>query len=121
MNIKQASEQSGLSVDTIRFYEKSGMLPKIGRDARGWRLFTPDNLNWLETLERLRATGMPLKSVRRFAVLVHTEKPSRAVREERLQILHTHAGQLKRRRAELDACEAYLTYKIGVYSKETTS
>jgi DNA-binding transcriptional MerR regulator len=121
MNIKQASEQSGLSVDTIRFYEKSGMLPKIGRDSRGWRLFTPDNLNWLETLERLRATGMPLKSVRRFAVLVHTGQAGRKAQEERLQILRTHAEQLKRRRADLDACEAYLTYKIGVYSKETKS
>jgi len=121
MNIKQASQQSGLSVDTIRFYEKCGMLPKIGRDTRGWRLFTPDVLNWLETLERLRATGMPLKSVRRFAVLVHTEQAGREAQEERLQILLSHSQQLKRRRSELDACETYLAHKIKVYQKETSS
>jgi MerR family transcriptional regulator, aldehyde-responsive regulator len=39
MNIAQAAAQSGLTVDTIRFYEKSAMLPKIARDKRGWRSF----------------------------------------------------------------------------------
>jgi MerR family transcriptional regulator, aldehyde-responsive regulator len=118
MNIKHASEQSGLSVDTIRFYEKSGMLPRIARDTRGWRSFGADELNWLVTLERLRATGMPLKSVRRFAVLAHARQSNKAARQERLDILLTHAERLKKRRSELEACEAYLAFKIKIYRGE---
>jgi MerR family transcriptional regulator, aldehyde-responsive regulator len=118
MNIKQASEKSGLSVDTIRFYEKSGMLPKIGRGLRGWRSFSDDNLNWLETLQRLRATGMPLKSVKRFAVLVHQKPDTKAATRERLKILTEHAERLKHRRAELAACEDYLNFKISIYRKQ---
>jgi MerR family transcriptional regulator, aldehyde-responsive regulator len=118
MNITQAAAKSGLSVDTIRFYEKSGMLPPIVRDKRGWRTFSADNLNWLETLERLRSTGMPLKSVRRFAVLVHAKKSDKAARQERLVILREHAERLRQRRADLDACEAYLNHKISIYQRE---
>jgi MerR family transcriptional regulator, aldehyde-responsive regulator len=118
MNIKQASERSGLSVDTIRFYEKSGMLPRIGRGLRGWRSFSADNLNWLETLQRLRATGMPLKAVKRFAVLVHQRPDTKAAARERLQILVEHSDRLKHRRTELEACEKYLNFKISVYQKQ---
>jgi MerR family transcriptional regulator, aldehyde-responsive regulator len=118
MNIKQASQKSGLSVDTIRFYEKSGMLPRICRGQRGWRTFSEDNLQWLETLQRLRATGMPLKAVKRFAVLVHQRPDTKAAARERLHILVEHAARLKQRRAELEACERYLDFKINIYRKQ---
>jgi DNA-binding transcriptional MerR regulator len=116
MNIKQAAARSGLSIDTIRFYEKCGMLPKIARDTRGWRSFSDDNFNWLVNLQRLRATGMPLKLVRRFAVLVHAKQDDKKAQRERLEILTEHASRLERRRGDLDACEAYLKAKIEIYS-----
>jgi MerR family transcriptional regulator, aldehyde-responsive regulator len=117
MNISEAARASGLSVDSIRFYEKSGMLPHIARGKRGWRDFSADALNWLINLERLRATGMPLKEMKRFAILIHT-KESAAVRKQRLEILETHQARLKERRKTLADCEAYLTHKISVYSKK---
>jgi MerR family transcriptional regulator, aldehyde-responsive regulator len=122
MNITQAAARSGLSVDTIRFYEKSGMLPKLSRDRRGWRMFESDALDWLTTLERLRSTGMPLKDVRRFAVLVHAEAAAnKTSARERLAILERHQERLKQRRAALDACEAFLKFKIGVYRRQVKS
>ena len=56
---------------------------------------------------------MPLKEMKRFAVLVHDsgESPS-----ERIEILARHAERLAKRRTELDACETYLQHKIAVYS-----
>jgi MerR family transcriptional regulator, aldehyde-responsive regulator len=117
MKIQEASERSQLSVDTIRFYEKAGMLPRIARDKSGWRNFDADAVDWLLTLERLRSTGMPLKEVRRFAVLVHNgSSASPGAAGERLEILHRHAARLAKRREELDACEAYLSMKISIYS-----
>jgi DNA-binding transcriptional MerR regulator len=118
MNIKEAAHQSGLSVDTIRFYEKSGMLPRILRDARGWRNFGPDNVEWLRNLERLRATGMPMKEMRRFAVLVHLADPALPDgATERLEILKKHSERLNERQIELDGCKAYLSKKIEIYQK----
>ena len=117
MNIKDAASVSSLSIDTIRFYEKAGMLPAVPRDARGWRRFDGGLVEWLKNLERLRSTGMPLRDVRAFAVLVHTTdatKPGAA--EERLVILRRHAERLEQRRQDIAACQAFLDHKINVYS-----
>lgn len=117
MRIQEAAERSQLSVDTIRFYEKAGMLPRIPRDKSGWRSFDADSVDWLVTLERLRSTGMPLKEVRRFAALVHEgAAASPGAAAERLEMLRRHSKRLTKRRDELDACEAYLARKISIYS-----
>jgi MerR family transcriptional regulator, aldehyde-responsive regulator len=116
MDITEVSRLSGLSVDTIRFYEKSGMLPPIARDGRGWRRFDPGTAEWLCNLGRLRATGMPLQDMRRFAALVHSAATDTATAaRERLDILQRHALRLVERQRELDACVAYLNHKIAVY------
>ena len=123
MLIADAAARSGLSEDTIRFYEKSGMLPLIGRDARGWRDFVPADIEWLRTLGHLRATGMPLDDVKAFAVSAHApDAETTSQQAKRLKILQNHAETLAQRKAELDACDAYLRHKIGIYTSllETT-
>ncbi len=120
MTIQEAAAASGLSVDTIRFYEKAGMTPPVPRDARGWRTFPPSLVEWLTNLARLRATGMPMAEMQRFARLVHAT-PSPDVIAERLALLREHNACLARRRAELEAAQDYLDHKIAVYSgKDTT-
>ena len=117
MQIDEAAQSAGLTADTIRFYEKSGMLPVIARDGRGWRQFGPSDVNWLKTLGHLRATGMPLDDVKAFASSAHAiDSESDAQRSLRLEILQRHAKTLAQRRAELDACQAYLDHKINIYS-----
>jgi DNA-binding transcriptional MerR regulator len=119
MNIAEASARSKLSIDTIRFYERAGMLPKLPRDKRGWRSFDAGAVEWLAILERLRATGMPLKDMRRFAQLVFAPRTKSAdATRERLVILKAHKEALRKRKRELAACEAYLDMKIGIYGKE---
>ncbi|MFN0191024.1 MAG: MerR family transcriptional regulator [Aestuariivirga sp.] len=119
MNIKEAAERSNLSIDTIRFYEKSGMLPQLSRDRRGWRTFDPQAIEWLVILERLRATGMPLPQMKRFAELVFAPNTaSRAAKQERLAILDQHKVKLRERKKQLSDCEAYLDHKIAIYAKE---
>ena len=116
MTIAEAAERSGLSIDTIRFYEKSGLLPPIRRDGRGWRSFSEADLDWLITLRRLQATGMPLADMTAFARSAHGPEPeSRSQQVLRRDILRRHADRLARQRAELEACEAYLAHKLTVY------
>ncbi|MEL7026471.1 MAG: MerR family transcriptional regulator, partial [Pseudomonadota bacterium] len=68
MQIAEAAAHCGLSIDTIRFYDKAGMLPILPRDAKGWRTFPPNALEWLGIIARLRKTGMTLEDVKRFAI-----------------------------------------------------
>jgi DNA-binding transcriptional MerR regulator len=116
MLIAEAARRSGLSEDTIRFYEKSGMLPPIARDGRGWRVFSPDNLEWLITLERLRVTGIPLGEVRRFAASANgPQSETAAAKTERLALLEAHKLRLDAQRAALEACAGFLNHKIAIY------
>jgi DNA-binding transcriptional MerR regulator len=115
MTIKEAAAASGLGIETIRFYEKAGMLPPVPRDGRGWRTFPPPLVEWLRNLARLRATGMPMAEMQRFARLVHARATPEVV-AERLAILQAHGRRLAARRAEIAAAEAYLDHKIAVYT-----
>lgn len=119
MQINDAAALSGLSADTIRFYEKSGMLPPIGRDAKGWRDFSPANIEWLKTLRYLRNTGMPLDDVKAFAQSAHAVDANAPHHQrQRLTLLQSHADRLARQQADLAACQKYLTHKISIYSSE---
>lgn len=121
MQIGEAAQTSGLSIDTIRFYDKSGMLPDLPRDPKGWRRFTPEALNWLEIIARLRRTGMPLDDIKAFAISAQgAGADATAAQAKRLKLLEAHRERLAQQRADLEACEAYLDMKISVYSKKVT-
>jgi DNA-binding transcriptional MerR regulator len=117
MTVHEADAASGLSVDTIRFHEKAGKLPPVPRDARGWRNFPPPVLEWLTVLSRLRATGMPMAEMQRFARLEHDPATPQIV-AERLAILHAHARRLAQRRTEIEAAQDYPDHKIAAYSED---
>jgi len=69
MRIAEAALRSGLSVDTIRYYEKSGIVPEIRRGSDRQRRFSEENIEWLTLLFWLHETGMPMKTMYRFASL----------------------------------------------------
>ncbi len=110
MRIANAASRSGLSIDTIRYYEKSGILPEIRRGSDGQRRFSANNMEWLTLLYWLRETGMPMKTMYRFATLVHAGDHTIS---ERKEILLAHSEHLKKRWADLDRCEDLLAYKIA--------
>lgn len=112
MRISEAAKACGLNTDTIRFYEKSGMLPQIRRGANGHRYFSRGDVEWLTLLYWLRETGMPLKQMRRFTKLA---KEGLETVNERREILLDHARELRARRALLEKCEDVLAVKIASY------
>lgn len=114
MRIAEAAKLCGLSPDTIRYYEKSHMLPPIARGPDGYRRYTPENVNWLTILYWLRQTGMSMKVMQRYAMLVHAGDHTTS---ERIEILKKHGAALKERRIELDRCEELLVRKLNAYSK----
>ncbi len=112
MRISEASTKCGLSPDTIRYYERSGIVPAIDRGADGLRRFSPEDIDWLTLLYWLRRTGMPMKEMHRFAELY---KQGNTTIPERKSVLLRHADRLKERRAELDRCSAILDHKLAAY------
>lgn len=114
MRISEAADRSGLSIDTIRFYERSNLLPPIARDANKMRRFSPENIEWLILLASLRDTGMPMAKMQHFADLYQRGDGSIP---ERRRVLQEHANYLVCRRADLDRCAELLAYKLQRYSE----
>jgi DNA-binding transcriptional MerR regulator len=112
MRINEAAEATGLSADTIRFYEKQGIVPPIHRDQSGHRTFSRENIDWMIVLFWLRKTGMPMDVMSRYAALVHAGDDTIP---ERKVVLREHGKRLAARRSELDRCDELLAYKLAVY------
>lgn len=64
--IKQAAEKVDLTVHTLRYYDKEGLLPFVDRDKTGNRVFTDGDLEWLGLICCLKNTGMPIKQIRTY-------------------------------------------------------
>ena len=63
MTIKEVSEKFGITQDTLRYYEKAGILPKIARTPGGARDYCLEDLDWVEHMVCLRRAGMPVESL----------------------------------------------------------
>jgi DNA-binding transcriptional MerR regulator len=109
--IGEAAGKCGLSQHTLRWYERIGLLPPIGRGSDGRRRFTDRDLDWLSTMTKLRATGMPVRDMQRYAELVR----SGAGQAERLELLERHREQVRRSIATQRECLELLDAKIARY------
>ena len=114
MKISEVAAKTGLSISTIRFYEKSGLCPFIERGADGKRRFSKTDADWLELLASLRATGMPLSEMRKFAAFYASGD---ATIPNRKAVLLAHRQSLKARQAELERCRAILDQKLQRYDE----
>lgn len=109
--IGEAAEKCGLSQHTLRWYERIGLLPPIERGSDGRRRFSDRDLDWLSTMTKLRATGMPVRDMQRYAELVR----SGAGQAERLELLKRHREQVRRAIASQRECLKLLDAKITHY------
>jgi DNA-binding transcriptional MerR regulator len=114
MKISEIARRTGLSISTIRYYERSGLCPKINRGPDGKRQFSTTDADWLLLLASLRTTGMPLSDMRAFATLYASGDETILLRKAALE---AHRRSLDSRQAELDQCRAILDRKLRKYDE----
>jgi DNA-binding transcriptional MerR regulator len=115
LGIAEVAERTGLTTHTLRYYERDGLLlADVDRDAGGRRRYTDRDLEWIAMVTRLRATGMPIRDVRRYAALVRAGADTEP---ERLQLLRTHRARVQRELDETAAHLAAIDHKIGLYDR----
>ncbi len=113
LTIAQAAEQLGLSADTLRYYERDGLLLRpVPRSSSGHRRYEEPDLRWVGLVTKLRATGMPIREVRRYAGLVRAGDGNET---ERLDLLHAHRRLVLEQLAEVTAHLGAIDHKIGIY------
>lgn len=112
MTIAEAAATAGLSVHTLRYYERAGLLAPVERNGSGHRRFTKRDLEWIVVCTRLRATGMPIRNVRAYAELVREGDGNE---RERLDILEAHRTEVIAQLAEVRKNLELIDYKVGLY------
>jgi DNA-binding transcriptional MerR regulator len=113
LTISEVAQRTGLTRHTLRYYERDGLMLGVGRAGSGHRRYCERDLGWIELITKLRATGMPIREVRRYAELVRSGEGNE---DERLALLRAHRSQVL---AQLDAMAAHLDaidMKISYYA-----
>ncbi|MEU2743525.1 MerR family transcriptional regulator [Streptomyces sp. NPDC007095] len=114
LTIAQVVERTGLSHDTLRYYEKAGLIQRVGRTTGNQRRYEAADLAWLEFLIRLRETGMSIADMQRFAEL---RARGDVTVPDRLAMLREHRADLADRIRALRRNAASLDDKIDHYER----
>jgi DNA-binding transcriptional MerR regulator len=112
--IAQTAAKTGISIYTLRYYDKEGLLPYVKRDDKDNRVFTEEDLGWLSFILCLKNTGMSLKEIREYIKLC---EEGDSTLEHRLRIFHQQKETVNQRIAELEEYQKMIDYKIGFYEK----
>ena len=114
MNIKQFSMLTGLSVHTLRYYEKIGLIPDIKRDINDYRDYSEQDLEWMNFLNKLKATGMSIADMQTFAAL---RKEGEHNIPQRIEILKKHRKHIESELKNIKETLEKIDFKLDCYKK----
>src|SRR5512145_2348705 len=112
MKIGEVSEQYGLSSDTLRYYERVGLIPPVNRNDSGIRDYTELDLRRVEFIKCMRSAGLPIEVLIEYVALVQQGDKTNEARRE---ILIEQRGLLIARMKEMQKTLDILDHKIEVY------
>ncbi|MEV6582418.1 MerR family transcriptional regulator [Streptomyces sp. NPDC051582] len=116
--ISEVEARTGLTQHTLRWYERIGLMPHVDRSHSGQRRFSDKDLHWLGFVGKLRATGMSVADMVRYAELV---REGEHTVEQRRELLEQTRREVRARITELNDALAVLDFKIDMYAKGTTA
>jgi DNA-binding transcriptional MerR regulator len=108
-SIQQAAARTGLSIDTLRYYERIGLLAPIARNQSGHRRYSEDRLTGIEFVVRLRDTGMSVAELKYYIALSRRGDSTLA---ERRTMLEKHAQHIKAQIEQLTTTQQAIDYKL---------
>ncbi|MFC6170809.1 MerR family transcriptional regulator [Loigolactobacillus jiayinensis] len=111
--IKEVAAKTKLSIYTLRFYDKQGLLPFVARNSSGYRAFTDGDLNLLHTICCLKETGMKIKDIRQYIDYVMLGPASVVQRRE---LLENHRRAVVAQQAKIAESLAEIDYKLNIYT-----
>ena len=108
--ITEVSKKTGLSVETLRYYERVGLIPKVARTGAGLRSYGDTDLCWIEFIKCMRDAGVPIDILVKYVALYQQGEPTR---QERARLLAEQMRLLDERIAELQRTREKLHTKIS--------
>jgi DNA-binding transcriptional MerR regulator len=117
LTIQEVSEATGLSTHALRYYERIGLIHPIEREENTRRLYTEDDIGWIDFLLKLRATGMSIKEMQKYAEL---QRQGDVTLPERVEMLKSLRDNVDARMSELNEHLKLICYKIEFYGQMIT-
>lgn len=114
MTIAEVSKKYDLTQDTIRYYERIGLLPKIPRTKSGIRNFDDEACKWVEFIKCMRSAGMPIEALIEYVALFKQGKETVLARK---QLLIEQKERLLEKQEEIKKTIERLDYKIELYKE----
>lgn len=114
MTISEVSAKYGLSPDTLRYYEKAGLIPPVNRKENGIRDYTPEDCGWVEFIKCMREAGLSIEVLTEYITLY--AKGNRTL-QKRKSLLVAERDRLKKRIEQMQQTLERLNYKISVYDE----
>ena len=112
MKISEVSDQCGISADTLRYYERIGLLPPVNRNKSGIRDYSEIDVRRVEFVKCMRSAGLPIDALIEYYGLVQQGDQTIEARKE---ILNEHREQLVAKMEEIQKTLDLVDYKIKVY------
>ena len=114
MTIAEVSKKYHLTPDTIRYYEKIGLLPKVPRNKGGIRDFDDESCRWIEFIKCMRSSGMQIEVLIKYVELF---KQGKNTVKERRKLLEEQREKLLKKEEDIKKTIERLNYKIKVYDE----
>ena len=114
MTIKEVSEEFGISQDTLRYYERVGLIPPVTRTSSGNRDYQESDLGWLENAVCMRNAGVPIEALIEYVKLYQMGDTTF---EARRQLLQEQYDALQEQKEQIEATMKRLAYKVSRYEK----
>lgn len=112
LRIGELARLSGRSTHTIRWYEAQQLMPGAARDAAGRRVFSQAHVDWLELMDKLRASGMSIRQMQVYARQVRQGKSTLAARQA---LLREHRERVLQQLAQLQQAVQMIDRKVALY------
>lgn len=114
LNIKKVSELSGVSADTIRYYERIGLIPPVKRNDNGIRNFDEEDLRWIDFSRQMRNAGLSIESLVEYLSLFQVGNETVPARKE---IIADQITELKEKASDLNTAIERLEFKLANYDE----
>jgi DNA-binding transcriptional MerR regulator len=114
LTIQEVTKATGLSAHTLRYYERIGLIHPIEREENTRRCYTAEDVGWIDFLLKLRATGMSIKDMQKYAAL---QRRGDETLPERVEMLKSLRDSVEARMEELNEHLKLIYYKIDIYQK----
>lgn len=112
MTITEVSAKYGLSQDTLRYYERVGLLPPVSRGSGGVRDYSEQDCGWVDFIKCMRGAGIPVEVLIDYVQMFQQGEATRAARKA---LLEEQRGLLAQRIEDLQKTLERLSYKIDNY------